>query len=229
MCHKIERYIKYAPFLIIMSQMEHLLREVLAKYPEIERCLQKGMVNRRSLARYLIKEGVAKSNQMEALIATLRRYHFKEHAEERLHLVKNMRIQVKEGITILDFEKQKELVQEVKKLIDEIDYDKGDTFKLVVGSESVKIFIDEGKKEIIESLSKRFHLKKKYKQIDELSIIFPEKAIETKGIISFLSRVLVLHDVLITEMLTASPELLLYLKSEYTVKTYDLLKRLREH
>src|SRR3989338_344755 len=170
-----EKYIKYTILLMIMSQIEHLLRGALAKYPEIERCLQKGMVNRRSLARYLIQEGVAKGNQMEALIATLRRYHFKEHAEESLHIVKNMRIQVKEGITILDFEKQKELVQEVKKLVDEIDYDKGDTFKLVVGSESVKIFIDEGKKEIIESLSRRFHLKKKYKQMDEISILFPEK------------------------------------------------------
>ena len=229
MGHKIEKYIKYATLYIIMSQIEHLLRGALAKYPEIERCLQKGMVNRRSLARYLIQEGVAKSNQMEALIATLRRFDFKKHPEERLELIKHMKIRLKEGIVILDFEKQKELVQEVKKLVDEIDYDKGDTFKLVVGSESVKIFIDEGKKEIMESLSRRFHLKKRYKQMDEISILFPEKAIETKGIIAFLSRVLVLHDVLITEMLTASPELLLYLKSEHTVKTYDLLKQLREH
>lgn len=211
-----------------MSQMEHLIREALAKYPEIEQCIQKGIVNRRSLARYLIQEGVAKSSQMDALIATLRRYDFKAYPQESLSLVKHMKIQLKEGIVILDFEKQKELVQEVKKIIDEINYDKGDTFKIVVGSESIKIFIDEEKKEIIESLSKRFHLKKRHKHIDEISIVFPEKAIETKGIISFLSRVLVLNDILITEMLTASPELLLYLKSEYTVKTYGLLKRLRE-
>ena len=65
-----------------MSQIEQEFRQFLSKKPEVETCYQDGLINRRSLARYLVKQGIAKSNQLEAVIAMLRRFKFKETAKQ---------------------------------------------------------------------------------------------------------------------------------------------------
>ena len=59
-----------------MSQIEQEFRQLLAAKPEIEKCYVEGLVNRRALARYLIGKGIAQKNQMDALVAMLRRYEF---------------------------------------------------------------------------------------------------------------------------------------------------------
>ena len=75
-----------------MSQIEQNFRELVSKRPEIEKCYQEGLINRRALARYLIKNNIAKNNQMEAVIAMLRRYQFKDFEKETKNYLKKMRI-----------------------------------------------------------------------------------------------------------------------------------------
>lgn len=210
-----------------MSQIKQKIRQFLSKNPEIEKCIQNNLINRRSLARYLIKNGVASSNQLEAVIATLRRLEFKEYKKEEMTLFKKIKVRVKDNIIILDFEKDKKLIQELKKIIDATNYDKGETLKIVVGSSSIKVFLDEEKEPLVKDLTKSFNLRNKYTQISEISITFPEQAIDTKGILAFITRELYINDILISELLTASPELLIYLKEEHVLKAYEVIKRLQ--
>ena len=64
--------------------------------------------------------------------------------------------------------------------------------------------------------------------ISEISIIFPEKSIKEEGVLSTITKELVVNNIIITELLTASPELLIYLKDEYVLKAYEILKRMKE-
>ena len=59
-----------------MSQIEQDFRQLLSKKPEIEKCYAEGLINRRALARYLVKQKIAERHQMEATIAMLRRFEF---------------------------------------------------------------------------------------------------------------------------------------------------------
>ena len=56
--------------------------------------------------------------------------------------------------------------------------------------------------------------------------MFPEESIREKGVLSTITRELTVNNIVITELLTASPELLIYLKEEYVLKAYEILKRL---
>ena len=85
--------------------MEHNFRQFLSKKPEIETCYQEGLINRRSLARYLIKHNIAKSHRLGAVIAMLRRFTFKDARKETEDLLKDVKINIKDKISILDFEK----------------------------------------------------------------------------------------------------------------------------
>ncbi len=210
-----------------MSQIEQEFRQFLSKKPEIETCYQERLINRRSLARYLVKHGIAKSNQLEAVIAMLRRYNFKDQVKHAKDLFSKTKITIKDNITILDFEKEKELVQKLQNLIADTNYDRGDTLKIVVGSTSVKVFLDEGNEKRVKYIIEKFKLQHKLSNVSEISIMFPEEAINERGILSTITRELTVNEIVISELLTASPELLIYIKEKYVLKAYDLLKRLQ--
>jgi mRNA-degrading endonuclease HigB of HigAB toxin-antitoxin module len=211
-----------------MSQLELNFVQFLSKNPELESCYQKGLINRRSLARFLIKKGVAKSNQLEAVIAMIRRFEFKNKKEPK-ELFSRIKITIKDKITILDFQKEKELIQKLENLIKKTNYDRGDTLKIVVGSESVKIFLDEENEIKLKEITERFKLSNKLNDISEISIMFPKDANKERGILSTITKELYMNDIYITECLTASPELLIYLKEEFVIKAFDILKRLQKN
>lgn len=211
-----------------MSQIEQEFRQFLSKKPEIETCYQEGLINRRSLARYLVKHGIARSNQLEAVIAMLRRFRFKEPAKQAKDLFSKTKINIKDNVTILDFEKEKELLQRLQHLIANTNYDRGDTLKIVVGSSSVKVFLDEENERRVKDIIENFKLQNRLSNISEISVLFPEEAIKERGVLSTITKELTVNDIVISELLTASPELLIYLKEEYVLEAYDILKRLQK-
>ena len=211
-----------------MSQIEQEFRQFLSKNPELEICYQDGLINRRSLARYLIKQDIAKSNQLEAVIAMLRRFKFKEQKQTK-DLFSKIKINIKDKIIILDFQKEKELIQKLHHLIESTNYDRGDTLKIVVGSCSVKVFLDEENEKKVKNIVVRFKLQNRLTNLSEISVMFPENAIKERGVLSTITKELSVNDIVISELLTASPELLIYLKEEFVLKAYDILKRLQKN
>jgi len=211
-----------------MSQIEQEFRQFLSKKPEIETCYQEKLINRRSLARYLIKGGIAKSNQLEAVIAMLRRFDFKKITKNTKDFFSKTKINIKDNIIILDFQKEKELIKKLYKLIENTNYDRGDTLKIVVGSSSVKVFLDKENEKKVKNIIENFKLQNKLSNLSEISIMFPEEAIKEKGILSTITRELSVNEIVISELLTATPELLIYLKEEYVLKAYEILKRLQK-
>lgn len=208
-----------------MSQIEQEFRLELSKNPEIERCYQLGLINRRSLARYLTKQGIGKSNQLDAVIAMIRRFPFVSHAKENKNHFKDTRINIKDKIVILDFEKEKELLRQLERTIASTNYDRGDTLKIVVGSSSITVFVDDEQK--VKSLLDRFKVKNKMKNVSEMSVLFRENITKERGILSTITRELTVHDIPIVELLTASSELLIYVHEESVLKAYEVVKRLQ--
>ncbi len=211
-----------------MSQMEHTFRQMLSKRPDIQRSYAEGLINRRALARYLVKEGVAKQNQFEAVVAMLRRYEFRKLAPHDREIFTSIRMALKDGILIFDFEKQKEVVMRLQKIIAYTNYDSGDTLKIVVGTSSVKLFIDEYKESEIKEHISMLKVKNKVRHVSEISLQFSEKANKARGIISAITNELTLHDIVIAELLTATPELLIYVSDHDVLKACEIIKGLRE-
>ncbi len=214
-----------------MSQIEQEFRQLLAAKPEIEKCYIEGLINRRALARYLIKKGITEKNQMDATVAMLRRYEFsedKKQQKECLDLFKNTRITVKDKIAILEFKKDKTLMQKLQKIISHTDYDKGETLKIVIGTQNITLFIDQKKVEQLKGVLEDFTLIDTMKNMSEISIIFPEETKKIKGTLSLVTKEFVLNNITISECLTASLELLIYVKEESVLKAYEILRRLQQ-
>jgi hypothetical protein len=206
-----------------MSQIEQNFSRFLSKRPEIEKCYAQGLINRRALARHLIKQGVAKHSDLDALIAMLRRYGFKKHLGNDLALFRDIRISTKDSIAICVYEKTDQNVMSISRLSEKTALAKGETLKVVVGSLNLKVFLDEKN---LRNISKPDEV---IRGISELSIVFGNEATEKKGILSYLAREFSNNDIVISEFLTASPELLIYLKEEYVIQAHEILKELKNH
>lgn len=203
-----------------MSQIEQDFRRYLNSNPEVEHCYALGLVNRRGMARHLIKNNIAKSSQLEAVIAMLRRFKFKSPIVR--NPVRDIRTSIKDGIMVLNFEKEGGLLNELYKLSDKVPA--ADTLKIVVGSSSIKLFLDSYNEKKITHLIKNYKLKKKLKNLSEISLLFPKDAIKQKGVLSGIIRDLSVNDIAIVELITNSPELLIYLNEKNSLKAFELMR-----
>lgn len=211
-----------------MTQMEQRLVSLLNREPEIEKAYRKGLINRRALARYLVARGVADRSQFDAVLATVRRHDFGEAPDDPGPMFRDVRVGLKDRIVVLDFAKDKELLRRLERVIAHIDYDRGDTLKVVVGTSSLKLFLDEARESALALLLGRFKVVHRLERVSEISMIFPEAASRTRSVLSVITRELALNDVVIAELLTTSPELLLYLEDTYVPRAYETIRRLQE-
>ena len=209
-----------------MSQIEQKFRDYLCLNPEIEHCYTLGLINRRSLARFLIQQGIGEKYQIEAIIAMIRRFDFKSIDIGKQDF-SSIKINTKDNIIILDFVKEAKLVKELQNLVNLINYDKGDTLKIIIGNSSVKLFIDKENENICKNIIQEYTLNKKQEGISEISIIFNNEPKDTKGIVATLTKKFAVNDIVISEMLTSTPEILFYLEEKYIIKAYQILKQLK--
>jgi hypothetical protein len=211
-----------------MSQLELQLERFLSRRPEVAKCYRAGLINRRALARYLIRERIATASQFDAVVATLRRHDFGERPPGGRDLFREVRIGIKDNIVLWDLEKDRTHLERLERLIARIDFEQGDTLKIVVGTASIKLLLDRRKEAELRSLFERARFRERFEDISEVSLMFPAEAVQTPGVVSTLTQELFVHDVVITEILTATPELLLYVTDDQVSRAYAVIRSLRD-
>ncbi|MAG08501.1 hypothetical protein CMO89_03440 [Candidatus Woesearchaeota archaeon] len=211
-----------------MTNINFLLQDFFNRNPDIAKARNKDLVNRRALAKYIIKHETLDKNKIEALITALRRFEVKKESEDNLSsLFKEINITTKDNIIIINLEKNEQVLEDLSKVIPLINFSKNETLKIVQGSLSVKLFIDNFNLKKIKDIFLEKNILRIHKEIAELSLIFPEKAIKTKGIISYVTSQLLINDINIIELLTCTPELIIYVEEKSLVKAYESIKRLK--
>lgn len=210
-----------------MSQVEQAIERLFGRRPEIESCYRAGLVNRRALARYLVAQREATAEQLEAVVAALRRRPAEPPDPEPEDLARQMRIGLKDRVLVLEFGKGGALLQELGALVGRIAYDEGETLKLVVGTRAVKLFVDESMEPQLRRVTERFPVRSRAAGLSEISLTFPKSAMTTRGVVAHLMRALALRGVVVREMLTSSPELLLYVEDRMVGEAYSVLRDLQ--
>jgi len=208
-----------------MSELEQRFSSFIDRHPEI-RAANK-LLNIRAVARAFIKEEHLDSGQIEAVVAMIRRFEIKPLiAYTNQKIFSDIKISLKDEITILDYEKSNTILEKLKDIVSLIDYNKNETLKVVVGSQTVKIIVDSSNRSHIrQRLAK--NLIKEYSSISEISLLFSSKAKDEKGIIAYVTSELLLGGINIQEIITCTPELIIYVNEEQSLKTYEILKKIK--
>ena len=204
-----------------------LLQNFFNKHPDIKKASSKSIVNRRALAKYIIEEEKLTKNLFEALITALRRFEIKSEKKEAMILYKEIKVSTKDNLSIIYLEKSEEVLKNISKVVNLVNFNKNETLKIVQGNLSIKIFVDDfNVKKINEMFSDRDIISVSNK-ISELNLIFSEDAHKIKGIIAYVTSELSINDINIIEIITGRPELIVYVNESDLLKAYETVQRLK--
>ncbi len=208
-----------------MSQIEMILERFFSRNPDLREARNKGLVNRRALARYIVHHEKLESDNLDALIMTLRRYPSGPAAhKDTLRLFKQMKTGVKDSIAILSLRNSDSVMEKMSDILKLVG--PNEAFRLVEGTLSIKLFVEKSRLEQIKSHFEPKELLETYGNIGEISIVLTGESTKTPGVVSYVTSQLAINRINLVELLTSTPEMLIYVDNSDLLKAYEVIKSL---
>lgn len=208
-----------------MSQIEMILERFFSRNPDLREARNKGLVNRRALARYIAHHEKLESDNLDALIMALRRYPSEPAArKDTLRLFKQMKTGVKDSIAILSLRTSDRVMEKMSDILKLVG--PNEAFRLVDGTLSIKLFIEKSRLEQIKSHFEPKDILETYGNIGEISIVLTGESTKTPGIVSYVTSQLAINRINLVELLTSTPEMLIYVDNSDLLKAYEVVKGL---
>ena len=215
-----DSYINPDTFVGIMASINTLVWRYIADDVSIQKDLQRGLINIRGLARYLIDKYHLDSS-MDAVISAIRRYEtenvFDDNTKDIDSVLQSSVITTKNYVSCITMKEveYKTISQDFvgKNILRE-------NFRMVKSKEVIKLFLNQ------KDLNKKVDLFTKENVISvtpdlaEIRVTMNSKATETVGVLARLSHEIALHGVSIYELISAVPEMLIYVKSDDLVRAH---------
>ena len=161
-----------------------VVRETIERDGSIRIGLARGLINARALARY-IQADTHNRYTFEALLSAIRRYPIKESAAKRVNVGKMLRkLSMKNNIAVATIRNSPELPTKFAQFSKEIDYGRGETFRVISGPESVFVIVDSKNLAKITSMVPKSDIVKTLDNLAEIVSAESEDALETPGVLA---------------------------------------------
>ncbi len=198
------------------------LERFFAKNPDVKGARSKGLINRRALARYIAGEEKIPANKLQALIMALRRYPEEPGKTKDLGgLISRMRTSVKDNIAVIGLKNTDSVIEKISRVIKSLNHGPNETFKIVQGALSIKIFSDNSRLKQIKEHFEAHDILEIRDNIGEINIALPQEVVRTHGVLSYVTSQLAISKINILELLTSTPELLIYVDNKDLLRTYE--------
>lgn len=215
--------------MLIMTEIPFETWKIIEKDPSIQLCLQRDLINIRALSRFVAKQLEEKGLEPteDAVISAIRRYPkdstFKNKFENAGKIVSQSTISTRSHIVSIALETGKEAQETLPRLFSLINFERGETLRIVEGEESIKVLVDEKNlKKVLDLLPKRIIIKIQ-EDLAEVNIHLHPEAVNTPGIVLVISTELMLNSVNIYEIMSCVPEMLVFVEEKDLMKAYQTL------
>ena len=210
-----------------MSQIELTLEKFFSRNPDIKESRSKGLINRRALARYIAEKEHISMKNFDALVMALRRYPSGQKTSmDYAGLFRSMRTTARDSIAVVCLRNSEKVLEKIPRLFRSIEIGPNDTFKVVNSALTIKLFSDMSKLKQIKEYFDRDEILEIYDNIGEINIILPKDVIDAYGVLSYITSQLSIHKINILELLTSTPELLIYVENKNLLKAYEVIKNM---
>ncbi len=206
---------------------------VVAKFIErdgaIRNDLARGLVNVRSLARY-IQEAARREGQessLEAIIGAIRRFPIEQQWVTQRNIGELIgKLTVRNKIVDVVILNDPEITAALGKFASMIDYSVGETFRLVSGVESIRVVIDEKNLDKMKSIIPRKNIPKISTGLAEIIVSLHHEAEMTPGVVSTVTTELALNGINMVEFMSCVPELIIVVDGGDALRSYEAIERL---
>jgi len=133
---------------------------------------------------------------------------------------------MKTNVCDVSVQKKSSLIPKLKSLYSIVDFEKGDTLNIILGSYEISIVANEKYKNKILKFLKDEKILHKESNLVALTMRFSDDFINTPGVIFTIIRKLAWENINIYEVVSTLTELTLILKEKDSLKAYDALQSL---
>lgn len=126
-----------------MAYVRRAVERIIESDPTIKTGLQRGIINSRALSRYIL-ENCSVDSTPDAVVGILRRYPLDSAKKEQQRpALRDCCIMIRSGIAYLTVENSQDVMKRVAEFASTIRSTRGENFRVVVGSNSVRIIASQ--------------------------------------------------------------------------------------
>jgi len=199
--------------------------KLIDRDPSLKLDLERRLINARALARYCSSCGVEGSE--DALISAIRRYPLDSRAKKQydraVDIVRRSAISSKSRVANIALRKGSDTQAILPKLFSVIDYERGETLRIVQGEESIKLLVDEKNLPRLLALIPQKLVLHVQKNLAEINLHLHDEAVKTPGIMLVITGELSRNNVNIYEIMSCVPEMLIFVDEADLMRAYGVL------
>jgi|TARA_B100000315_G_C14505777_1_gene554532 predicted regulator of amino acid metabolism with ACT domain len=208
-----------------MTNISESVVKLLDRDPAISNCLSRDLINIRALARH-IQSFLPTDASIDAIISVIRRYPLEETRFRWNTIAKFLiKLTMRNKIADIALANDPEVSAALGRLSEEIDYGRGEAYRVVAGVEAIRVIIDERNLYRLEKILDN-KIVKVTKGLAEIIIALPEEAEKTPGVVSLVTTELATNGINLIEFMSCVPELVLVVEESDALRSYELLQRL---
>ena len=215
--------------------MKNIVGEVwkyLDNNPSIKADIGLGIINIRALAKYIIKTQKMDAT-LDAVISAIRRYEIDRQEDlfgkARKVIRETFTLSTRSGLIEISLVKDDDVQRILPELFEIIDYARGEVLRVIQATECIKLLADEKNLEKVSNVFPKEKILRIEKNIAEINMHMHPNGAATRGILAVITNELAINGISIFEIMSCLPEMLLFVKEEDILKSYQVLYELCRH
>ncbi len=211
-----------------MVTIAHITKKILQDKPFIHEALEKELVNLGALAEMIkpeIERELEQNIKSSAISMAIRRYlEKKKNLLKRIELSKKTDLVVKSNLFEISLSRTTQLHNSIAKLYQVLNFNIGDTLHIIYGNYEVLVVSNDKYKEKFLDILKDEIILDIQENISSISIKIPEECLYTPGFYFAVTKLLLLENIPIIDLVNTKTEATLLLFDKDIPKSYSVLK-----
>lgn len=215
-----------------MVTISHLVKKLVSENSFLLEAMGKGLISHGSLAEQLkpeIEQELRKNVKESAIVMALRRYEeeLKGYDKKIKRFSFKGEIIMRTNVNDFNVVKSNTLLNKIKNIYALVDFNKGDTLNIILGSNEVSIVTNEKYREKLVDFLKGEKILSREFDLVALTVIFGTKDFfDTPGVIFSAIRKLAWEQINLFEIVSTMTELTFILSKKDSMRAYNALQEL---
>ncbi len=215
-----------------MVTISHIVKKIVSGQPFVEEGLANNIISITNFAEQIspkIEQELGKKVKQAAVVMALRRFseEISEHRKKSSKFDYSSEILMKTNICDISVIKSPSLLVKLRTVYNLVDFERGDTLNVILGSNEVSVIINEKYMEKLVKFLAGEKIINKEKDLVALTIIFTsDDFTHTPGVIFNAVRKLAWNNINIYEIVSTMTELTFILGKKDSMKAYEVLQEM---
>jgi aspartokinase len=192
----------------------------------LKKDISRGIINIRALANYITNK-YSLDVSLDSIISAIRRHNISSEKQrdigEVYSILKQAKMKTLTKMASISLKKDEEATETLGNLLPKVDYQGGETLRVLEGAKLFKLIVDQKSFEKVKNSFNKRSIIETNKKIGMIEMVYPDILQKIPGVFSALSTELGEHDISIIDALICSNEHIIVVDEKDMLKAFEIL------